>query len=496
MALFLSAIFVNQISYSQSNQIELVNADLVTNSIVFQDAVKAIGNVHFKTADLNMYCDSAFYHQTNNWIKAYGRVQINQGDTLNLFSDSLHFDGNTNIGILKSNVRIRDNLYKLTTDSLKFNANQSKAYYTNWATIKSNDQNFVLTSIKGSYNSNTKIFEFKDSVSLLNPDYKVFSDTLGFNSLTEDVYLHGPSQIFFDSTQINCQKGIYHSKTDDFLMWNGTEIITEKQTIKGDSILFNERTEFAEGFGNITIIDTLESLELKSNYLKKEDGTILLIDMAQIIQYSNTDTLILQADTIQQLKQNDSSINIANSNVIIEKGNLIGVCDSLYFNESLGKIKMRKSPIIWEENSELSADSINIILEDNKIKKSELYSNAFVSMEHDSLFVDQLSGKYIEAKFDSSKIKTIHIIGNAETIYFPNEVNKDSITGEEIKTIKGLNHMISSKIFIEFEKSEINKISFIDEPDASFKPLSAIKQNEYFLTNYSSKKKFKPKSLL
>jgi len=490
---------LTDICISQSNQIELVHTDKLTNSILFPGAAKTVGNVHFKTTALDMFCDSAFYHQTENWLRAYGRVQINQGDTLNLFSDSLYFDGNTNIGVLQSNVRIRDNLYKMTTDSLKFNATKSIAYYTNWATIKSSQQNIVLKSIIGSYNSLTKTFLFKDSVTLNHPDYNVKSDTLEFNSLTEQVFIHGPSIIKLDtSTTIYCKKGVYDTKTDEISIWNHAIIENKNQIIEGDSLFFNQKTDFAEGFKDISIIDTINQLTLKSNYLLKEKDDLTLIDHAQIIKYGSEDTLVLQADTIFQSKSAGlkSTENIAYSNVIIEKGEIIGVCDSMYFNENDSIIKMLELPILWRENTEIKADSILITLFDDQIEALNLYQNAFISMSHDSIHFDQLSGKFIKAYIDSGKIKKINIIDNAETLYFVSETTKDSVTGEDVKTLKGANYMISSEIFIRFKNSEIHKISVIDDTDGNFDSIKKNKFESLYLKKFKWEIIRRPDSLL
>ncbi len=500
-ALLLSAIFLIKICYGQSNQIELVHTDEVTtDNVAIEGAVKAVGNVHFKNQNMDMYCDSAYFHEANNWIKAYSRVQINQGDTLNLFSDSLHFNGNTNIGVLQSNVRIRDNLYKLTTDSLKFNATESKAYYTNWAVIKSSQQNINLTSRIGTYSSTTKTFVFKDSVSLVHPDYTVNSDTLGFNTLTEQVFIHGPSVIQLDTTStIYCNKGIYNTKTDEISIWNSATIETETQTIKGDSLFFNQTTNYAEGFGDVSINDSLERILLKSNYLLKEKDSITLINQAQIIKYESGDTLILQADTIFQRPTGieGGTQNIAFSNVIIEKGEIIGICDSMFFNETDSIIKMMQEPIIWREQSQINADSIHIILIDNELKYLKLHENAFIATEHDSIYYDQLSGKYIEASLDSGKIKRVLIQSNAETLYFPQETKKDSITGEEVKTLKGaVNHMISSEILLYFENSEIQKISIVENADSILKPVKNAKKEDLYLKRFVWKINRKPTSLL
>ena len=61
MALSISAIFLTNFNWAQTSQIELVHADEVTNSVLFIDAVKVIGNVHFKHEQpRNLYCDSAY----------------------------------------------------------------------------------------------------------------------------------------------------------------------------------------------------------------------------------------------------------------------------------------------------------------------------------------------------------------------------------------------------------------------------------------------------
>ncbi|MFK8038005.1 MAG: OstA-like protein [Crocinitomicaceae bacterium] len=489
---------MTHISWSQTNQIELVHSDVLSNSEKIEDAVKLTGNVHFKNQNLNLFCDSALFHQTQNWVKGYGRVQINQGDTLNLYSDSLFFDGNTSIGKLQSNVKIRDNSFKLNTDSLSFNTMSSVAYYSKNAFIKSNLDEMTLTSTKGKYFAKTKTFIFKDSVILEHPDYIVHSDTLEYRALDEDILIHGPSTIWLDSATILTEKAIYHTQTDDMQLWRKAIVKTQSQTIKGDSLWFNGETENARGFGNIFIQDTIEKVDFIGDFFLKTDSITKMNGNAQVFQYQKTDTLVIQADTILQLTSplTNQSIQIAQSNVILEQGELIGVCDSLLYSQRDSIIKMQKSPIVWRTNTELTADSIEVKIADKVVKALNLYQKAFVSMEHDSLHYDQCSGKLIFVKLDSNAIKTINIIDNAETIYFPSEEVLDTITNEKNKTLKGVNYMLSNSITLQFENSEVQKISFKDKPEAVFKPLETAKKEDFFLKKFNLKKSKKPDSIL
>jgi lipopolysaccharide assembly outer membrane protein LptD (OstA) len=333
-------------SYGQE-QIELVHSDEFVSAPEFPGAGKLKGNVHFKTGNKNMYCDSAYFHKNENWVRAYSKVQINQGDTLNLFCDSLYFDGKTNIGILRSNVRFRDNTFKMTTDSLRFDANQSIGYYTNWATINSINEDFNLTSKEGYYYANSKTFFFKDSVDVNHPNYHLTADTLEFNTNTQTVYFHDSTIINFDSTTVYCQKGYYDTQNNLLNLWDGATIYQNNSTtIFADTLIYNQAKDIAFGHQNVSIFDSTKNIQLKSNYLYKSPSNqqITLANNARIYKYTNKDTLALKADTIYHQLDTISNLttNIAVFNVEIYQGDIVGICDSIYFSETDSIIKMNR----------------------------------------------------------------------------------------------------------------------------------------------------------
>jgi len=498
-ALLLSAFFVLSFGLiAQQSNIELVHSDLLTNATVFPDAIKVIGNVHFKHENRNLYCDSAYFHQTKNWIRAYGSVHLNQADTLNLFCDSLYYDGNTNIGILRSNVRFRDNEFKMVTDSLEFDSNRNIGYYNNWALITSIKQDIKLTSKEGYYDANRKTFFFKDSVDVLHPKYHLQADTLEYNTSKEMVFFHGPTHITLDSTIVDCNKGYYDTKTDFINLWNGATIQKDTATtLYADSLIYNQKLDIAEGFYNVSVYDSIENIQFKSDYIIKypNNKSITLKNNARVYQYTDKDTLFFRADTIYQTTDSVTSKHIINAinNVIIINANAVGICDSIYYNEADSILKLRKTPILWHEDTQLSGDSINITLENNEFDKIYLKKNALVITKHDSIHFDQLTGKNIIADFIKNDIREIFINKNAQTLYYPSEETKDSLNNIS-KTLKGQNHLVCNQIYVYFKKSEIQKIKFIDKPDAVFTPLNLIIKKDLFLTNFSWEIEYKPSS--
>jgi lipopolysaccharide export system protein LptA len=480
---------------AQESNIELVHSDLLSNAKVFEDAIKVTGNVHFKHENRNLFCDSAYFHKTENWIRAYGNVHLNQADTLNLFCDSLYYDGNTNIGILRSNVRFRDNEFKMVTDSLEFDANKNIGYYSNWAVITSIKQEIKLTSKKGYYFANSKTFFFKDSVDVQHPKYHLEADTLEFNTEKEMVLFHGPTHITLDSTLIDCNKGYYDTKVDFVNLWQGATIHKDTSTtLYADSLTYDQSTDIAEGFYNVSVHDTIEHIQFKSDYIIKypNNESITLKHNARVYQYGKEDTLFFKADTIYQ-KTDSLSKNIINAinNVVIINGNAVGICDSIYYNEGDSIIKLRKTPIIWNEETQLSGDTIDMTLDNNNIDKIYLKKNALVITKHDSIHFDQLSGKEITANFVKNDIHEIFIDRNAQTLYYPSEESVDSLNNTT-KNLKGQNHLVCDQIYVYFKTSEVQKIKFIDKPEAVFMPLNQIPQKKLFLTNFNWKIELKP----
>ena len=67
-----------------------------------------------------MYGDSALYYDKAGRFEAFGHVRMEQGDTLFLYGDRLHYDGLTQIAEVRENVRMENRTTTLLTDSLNY----------------------------------------------------------------------------------------------------------------------------------------------------------------------------------------------------------------------------------------------------------------------------------------------------------------------------------------------------------------------------------------
>ena len=74
----------------------------------------------FCTIILHCLCDSAHYHPEKNQVIAFSKVHIKQGDTLDLYSDYLFYDGKSEMALAKGNVELIDKETHLYTDTINY----------------------------------------------------------------------------------------------------------------------------------------------------------------------------------------------------------------------------------------------------------------------------------------------------------------------------------------------------------------------------------------
>lgn len=118
-----------------------------------------IGAVAFEQEGMVLTCDSAHFYNEANSLNAFGHVHIQQGDSLNIYSDILKYNGNERIAELKKNVRMIEKDMTLTTDAITYDINAKLAIYTSGGKIINNDN--ILTSQIGAYSTQGKVLTFK-----------------------------------------------------------------------------------------------------------------------------------------------------------------------------------------------------------------------------------------------------------------------------------------------------------------------------------------------
>ncbi|MDR1937378.1 MAG: hypothetical protein LBQ73_02625, partial [Tannerellaceae bacterium] len=257
-----------------------------------------VGDVIFRHDSSYMYCDSAYFYEETNSLEAFSNVRMEQGDTLFIYGDWLHYDGNTQLARLRHNVRMENNQVRLFTDSLNYNRLLNTGYYFEGGKIIDVDN--ILTSYYGQYSIDTKLAVFNDSVILVNPQFTLYSDTLHYHTDTKTATILGPSVIVSDSGTIYSSRGWYNTETNVSLLLDRSQVLSGDRILIGDSIAYDKESGFTEVFGNMCLQDTSQMIILEGQYGYYNELTkfAFATDSARFMEYSQGDTLYLHADTL------------------------------------------------------------------------------------------------------------------------------------------------------------------------------------------------------
>jgi len=449
------------------------------NKDIYNDGPRILGNVVMNHDSAYLYCDSAWVNEVENRVVAYGNVRIKLSDTLNLYSDSLRYNGNTKIANAYSNVRLIDNQTTLTTDTLVYDRYTRIAQYDYWGKIV-NDRN-NLVSHHGYYYTDKKEFFFKDKVIVITPDYDVFSDTLMYNTVTEVSYFYGPSHIISKDRvdSIYCENGWYNTRIDVARFRERARIYHETTFLTGDSMYYEQHTGFGQVFRRAMLKDTVNNILLTGNYgeMHRVKGFAFMVDSALTILIDKKDSLFMHSDTVWATF--DTAQQIRNVfcyyKVKFFRHDLQGMCDSLTYHSSDSTLTMYHEPVLWSEKNQLSADSIRLIWRNGEADSLKMYSSAFMISRDDTASFNQIKGRNIFAKFRDNEIYRINVLGNSQTIYYAREDDRSLI---------GINMAVSSDMLIFLNKNELKSITYITEPEAHLYPEKSVPLNERKLKNF------------
>ena len=73
--------------------------------------------VHIKHKGIELWCDKAVYYQDQDFIEAFGKVLVKQGDSLDMTSNYAEYSGITQLAYASGDVVLVDSNSKLYSSS-------------------------------------------------------------------------------------------------------------------------------------------------------------------------------------------------------------------------------------------------------------------------------------------------------------------------------------------------------------------------------------------
>ena len=459
-------IIVENSDFSDVNEVEIPGALLLT------------GNVKINHDGVVLTCNKAYFFQKENYIKAFGNVQLVQGDTLFLNSKYAEYSGNVKKAFATGNAVMTSPDVTLQTDTINFDRNVQEVFYNTKGTVVNKDN--TLVSKSGRYYVAQKKFQFLTEVTITNPKYVIKSNHLDYYSNSGHSYLFGPSTITSKTNYIYTEKGFYDTKRNLAHFLRKSYIKYDDRLIEGDSLYYNRNTEFASATRNVKITDSVNRGIVKGHYAEiyKLKDSMFVTKRAVAINLVEKDSVYIHGKKLMVTGKEGERIIRAFKNVRFYKIDMSGKCDSLHSNSKTALTKLIGNPILWNGESQITGDIMHLIGDNTtrKIDSLKVLNNTFlVSKDTLGTGYNQVKGLNLFGKFRDGKLHDVDIIKNTEVIYYArNDANE----------LVGINKSVSSKINLILENNTIETITFFKNVDGDLYPEVDLPENDRKLKGF------------
>lgn len=448
------------------------------------------GHVRITHTGMVLTSDSAVIYEGSNSFMAVGHVRMVQGDTLTLVGDSLYYSGDSQIAEVRRNVILTHRKTKLYTDNLNYDRLEKKGYFFEGGRMVDGDND--LTSDWGEYHTDTRQAVFNDRVELRNPDFRMVSDTLQYDTQTKWSHVIGPSNIFSGQSRIYTENGYYNTELDTARLYDHPLLFNGGGRMTADSLHYSKGTGFVRAYGNIFYRDTVNNNILlgQLGYYNELTGEGMVTDSALAKDFSQslTDTLFIHADTLRLYTFHMGTDSMYRKihgyyHVRAYRSDMQAVADSLVGHSTDHTLTLYKDPIVWNANRQILGEVITGYTNDSTIdsvyvdRQALLVEQVQSSILPDTIyFYNQVAGRQMRAYYRGKQLHENVVDGNGLVVYYPFE-NDSSILYQI--------YMETARINVIY--NDEGQLDSLRTPagDGMMYPLGMAPDNHTFLPNFA-----------
>jgi len=443
--LFIFFLIFSFLDAQEIKVVQLLNSDSLVGTTINNEKVRILfGNVQLLHEDIQIFCDKGIQYLESNKAELEGNIKIIQGNQI------------------------------LTTKKGFYFGNTKTAFGTKGITLY--DGNVTLKADSGEYFFNQKKALFKGKVVL-----------------------------FDDTTELKSNVLTYFTDEEHAIAIGNVRVTQFENRIFSDTLDFFRKRRFSIARGNVIAFNMKDNLRIYSDYLENDQNRqySFVTGKPVLIQIDTTsegriDTLIISSEKMEAYREN-SELFIANDSVKIWRNEFSALCDYAIYNKKDGKIFTSKvkdeQPLFWYDENLAYGDSVEIFVEENKIKKTNLFSNSFL-ISKDTLMTNrfnQMNGNFIQLRFESdssnkNELREVFIRGNALSMYYLYDENEPN----------GLNKSSSDSALIIIEENRVSEVKLFGSPEGEYHPEEKItgRENDFLLSGFKWIEKRPEKEML
>ena len=436
-----------------------------------------VEQVVFTQEGTRVNCDSAVFYRQDNRMEGFGNIRIIEDSTV-ITSKKLIYEGDNRMARLRDDVVYTEGDRQMFTDHLDYDLDREISTYRNGGRLL--DPTNTLTSETGFFYSQDDYAVFWTDVVLVSPDFTLKTDTLRYNTETRVAYTDGPTTIIkLDSSTLYSEGGVFRTYIDQSQFIDGN-VETIDYFLEGDQLFFDDLNQYYKADGNVRLVAKAKDVIITGDegFYDKQNGLSKIYGNPVMRRVLENDTFYLAADTLISIESEIDSLKriLAYPNIRIFKSNLQGKSDSAAYFLADSLIFMYFDPILWTDENQITADTINMEVKNNVIDKMHLRRRSFLVSQDTMKHFNQVKGRNMTAFFKSNNIERINVDGNGETIFYLLEKG-DSV-------LLGMNRLLCSDLAIFFEENDISTITVYKDPEGRIVPPHEITPEDERLAGF------------
>ena len=449
------------------------------------------------------------------------------------------FDGNTGVFTFINSVAMKNDSITLVCDTMLYDTHNDITTFIGNTKVWNNN-NFMMSDY-GWHKPNENEISFSRKVYMLSAAQEAWADSVFFDNATKNSMLFRNIQmvdttqnvlIFGDKANISNNyetviitenpSALYYTipKTPDqisdttYLTADTISTLYEKMQIKIVCDTCKNTTTTID----TAVVDTMQQ-DTASHNITAQDTVLTNITIQDTVLKTNTPTqpdtkntsskklplqslpqeqqlptnkLVMQ-DTLQKsIILHDTAVRnmFAYHNVKIYKSDFQAMCDSLVYHSLDSVTYMFRSPVLWNENMQITSGPAIFYSKNQQMNYAEFSSPALIIMREDTAHFNQLKGKLIKAFFKDNQLNNIHVLGNAQSVYYFRETPEKPISAVEISECA---NMIIEMTLVDGQ-NKISRVSLLGKPSSPSHPINKVPEDSEKLKGFAWHDDIRPKS--
>jgi len=415
-----------------------------------------------------------------------------------LRSDTLGFNTESKVVSFLGPTLISSDSTRIYTEDGYYDTGNNIAAFTKNAQYLKGEQQATADTIR--YDGKRSLYSLEGNASFEEGERRATADLIRYDEANDKTFLSGNARYKDEKQDITAEAITYDARNETYSTRGRSLISDPPQILLADQVDYSEEKGLGIARGNVVWRDTSADLSIicelaeydrKTDYLKASGGRN---GRPMLITTIEGDSLFMASDTLMAIREdsvaNDSArLLLAYHDVRIFKSDMQAVCDSLSYSSvdsTFYFFSLRQNPIVWSDTSQFTADTVMMLLADDKIDKIFMRNDGFIINSPDELFFNQVKGKNVTAFFEENELRRMAVVGNAESVYYARDDKGGYV---------GVNKTICSEMMLYFGDNQVDKIKFFTEPKAEMNPMQQAKHEALKMPGFFWEKQRRPMSL-